>query len=323
MTWVIPNSFLKAWRKIKDANEFSEIQASLLKQTEGIKRGTIGAFVIQVETKTQRIRYIKNEKLEEIEGVEFAPSEQARIVLETLIHEGYLKRKMKKSIFGFRKEHVEQLQNSHPAIFAKSGEYKDMIYLDIKGFYFNTYRRSLIVTYQRGRYLGIGEPIPRWAEEFLKDRKTTRNVLYGLMRISRRTEIRNGQIQIKYAINKFFNPQLCALIYDMGQAIAKVFVEKFQAVYFNIDGAILPRRNIQKALEFLQELGYKGEIRYSGERCIVKGVGNYGFFEGNILKACSKPFRAQRNPNNYSNLYLSDEEASFILSRWKRIKTHK
>jgi len=256
-----------------------------------------------------------------VKGEKLAVSETAKAILYTLAKGGYFGRKKKSGVFYYRKHHLDILENhSMPAIYCRSGQYYNMVYIDIKSFYFSIYERFIDAEYERGRYLGYGKGLPKEFSAELRNDKQLRNTLFGIMRTRRLTEWRKGQgLRCVKTNNEYLNPQLCILTYDISQAIAKVMVEEFGAVYYYIDGIILPFENEPKAIEFLNSIGLKAERRTGGSICVVKSTGCYAFYDeyGEMVYSTKHYERREMKESGTisSNLYLSDEDANFLLRR--------
>jgi len=318
----LPESFFKFRRLIVDEKEFlTEQQRVIENKREDAIRGTLGSYVFTLRTKTQDLRFIREDATRIVKGEKLAVSETAKAILYTLAKGDYFGRKKKSGVFYYRKHHLDILENhSMPAIYTKTGEFKDMVYLDIKAFYFTIYSRFIDAEYERGRYLAFGKGLPREFAVELKQDKQLRNTLFGIMRTRRLTEWRRGQgLRCVKTNNEYLNPQLCVLTYDISQAIAKVMVEEFGAVYYYIDGIILPMQNEIKAIQFLESLGFRVERRTGGSICVVKSTGCYAFYDeyGEMVYSTKHYERREmKEPGTISsNLYLSDEETKFLLSR--------
>ena len=320
MKLLFPDSITKAWREIVDEEEFIQINNRIVNnEIKGLKRATLGSYVITVETRYNRKRYINHDATMEYEGKLYAYSEIAKAILWTLREIGYIRKRKKNILFGFTKEHMEILEESIPAIYAKAGEYRGMVYLDIKAFYFTIYRRFLQCDYRRGKVLGVGDPLPEEVSEYLQNNKRLRNVLFGIMRNRKISVWTQGTIKIVNAGSIYFNPQLAILTYDISQAIAKWLIEECQAVYYYVDGFIIPEKYEDKAKKFLSELGFRVEEKARGEYCIVKSAGCYAFLnEYGEFTYETRHFTRRERYTSTSNLYLSDEEQAFLLDRLRR-----
>jgi len=318
----LPENFFNFRRLLVSEKEFIRVQQEVLegKKKDAI-RGTLGSYVFTLKTRTQDIRYIREDATREVRGEKLAVSEVAKSILYTLAKNNYFGKKRKSGYFYYRKHHLDILENhSLPAIYCRTGQYHDMVYLDIKAFYFTIYSRFIDCEYERGRFLGYGKGLPKDFIAELQGDKQLRNTIFGIMRTRRLTEWRKGQgLRCIKTNNEYLNPQLCILTYDISQAIARVMIEEFGAVYYYIDGIILPLENELKAIQFLEQLGFKVERRTGGSICVVKSTGCYAFYDmhGELVYATKHYERrkAKEEGTISSNLYLSPEETKFLLSR--------
>jgi len=318
MEIIIPERFFNYRRRLVGREEFNGIKEKMIKGEADFVRATMGAYVITARTRTQDYRFIREDKTVEYKGMTLAYSEICKAILETWEAEKK-GRKRKKGAFRFWKEDVETLKENRPAMYAKAGIYDDMMYVDIKGFYFNIYRRLLDARYRRNKYLGVGWPLREDIVEWLKEKKAVRNTLFGIMRTTKKTEYVKGHLHIKHAHNRFFNPQLANLIYDISQAIALLAIEWWGAVYFNTDGMIVRASKFREIKDTMEDLGFKIDIRYVGEQVEVRGIGNYGFFVDGELVAGSKPFLTRESWKDLNNIRIDTRTADWLLMSWKKL----
>jgi len=315
-TLVIPNGILEAWRIYLPYTEWTKKYKEIIKNQTGIKTATLGRFVITLVSQYNVKKYIVEERTEEVAGHKLAYSEIARSILYTLEEEGILKRKRKKGIFAFKAEDYRQMKNNYPALFAKAGKYADMVYVDIRAFYFNIYRRTFVVEYQAGRRFHVVRELPAWAQEYLKERKKVRNVLFGIMATRIGKQIRNGKLIAGYTVNKYLNPQLVNLAWDTGHAIAYKAIQEFGAVYYHTDGAIIPAGKYEKFKEFIESMGFEISIKVAGD-VEIKGIGVYKFqTEDGEIK--TKNWADRMRYKEFSNI-RGDEYADWLIKCWKVI----
>jgi len=276
-------------------------------------------FVLGVYSATElkKEKLIRAETLIKVEEVEepLTRSEIAKAILGTLPER-------KRYIFPFSAKDFELMRNNFAGQYARLGVYKGRwIYIDIKSFYFTVYARFLGVEYRRGYRFGIKKHLKLSKEQidFLKADKLLRNTLFGIMRNHTRTVVEKGKVVIQQSHNKFLNPQLANLIYDISKAIMFKAITEFGAVYWNTDGGIIPAENREKFLEFLESLGLKGNVKAEWkEGVVIKGIGVYGGLselEPRTLHFERVKFDSAKAGEIRTNLDLDIDEVEFLLRK--------
>jgi len=278
-------------------------------------------FVLGVYSATE----LKKEKLIKLDATitlekinePLTRSEIAKAILETLPER-------KRYIFPFSKKDFELMRNNFAGQYARIGRYQgEYAYVDIKSFYFTVYSKFLGVEYRRGKRFGVRKhlKLEKQQIEFLAKDKLLRNTLFGIVRNSTRTVIKQGKAIIQQTHNKFLNPMLANLTYDLSKAIMYKAVTEYGAIYFNTDGALLPLNKAQAFRDFLSNLGFRTEIKAVWhEGVIIKGIGIYGGFSP--IEPQTLHFERIKYPKNKegeirTNIDLDDEEVNFLLKRYQ------
>ncbi|MEM4863427.1 MAG: hypothetical protein QW706_09670 [Candidatus Nezhaarchaeales archaeon] len=195
-------------------------------------------------------------------------------------------------------------------LYAKCGEYKNMAYVDITDAYYTIYRKYFSVQYRRLSYLSAPLEIPE-----LNVSKRVKRSIYGVMRANSllRYVRRKDELEFihKRVYSATFNPDLVNLINDTLHVVAYRAVKEFGAVYFNTDGAIVPVSQVGSYLEYLENLGFKARVKFTGHDVEVRGVGAYRF--DNLE---SGTYRRMVRAVDFSNLLSED----IVLWLEKRIR---
>lgn len=200
-------------------------------------------------------------------------------------------------------------------LYALSGEYEGgWSYVDISDAYFSIYKRFLNCKYKRMHYLSDEITL-----NFPDISKRVKRAIFGLMRGGsiRRYRREDSRLTFQFinVYQPYNNPNLVNLTYDILQAIAVECVKRYNAIYFNTDGAIIPSDRVDDYQAFLKELGFESKIKAGGRKVIVKAVGVYNFDnEYKTLNFDRVGFRS------HSNL-ITQDEAKWILTMWmKKVK---
>ncbi|MFN7112591.1 MAG: hypothetical protein ACK4M2_13220, partial [Brevundimonas sp.] len=165
--------------------------------------------------------------------------------------------------------------------YARNGKYAGCwAYVDIKSFYYSIYKRFLLVQYKRNLFLSdaIKDVSDFFDETSMSKRE--RVSLFGIMRSTEKTTYRKNKGKVildrKRVYHNLLNVDLCLLTYDLSKAICYHAVRDFDAVYYNVDGAIIPCEKIEEFAEFLKALGFECSVKdINYNDCIIKGVGVY------------------------------------------------
>jgi len=298
---------------LPDEEAFKNAIKTWKKQKPFFVLGTFSATELKREKIIRLDTTITLEKITE----PLTRSEVAKAILETLPQR-------KRYIFPFSKKDFEAMRQNFAGQYARIGKYAgEYAYVDIKSFYFTVYSRFLGAEYRKGRRFGVRKHLrlEKQQIEFLAKDKLLRNTIFGIMRNSTRTIIKQGKVIIQQTHNKFLNPMLANLIYDLSKAIMYKAITEFNAIYYNTDGAILPADKVQAFRQFINELGFRTEVKAQWqEGVIVKGIGVYGGFsplEPQTLHFERIKYPESREGEVKTNIDLDDDEIEFLLKRYQ------
>lgn len=211
---------------------------------------------------TMRQRYILKASLIKDPGLDFVmtPTDAAR---------SYLDYKFPKQLRATRAQIEHWQPRRHQPMLAFPGQYRDMIYLDLKSAYWSIlqvvgwdceYFPSMIV---RGGDVS-DFPYPK--------NKIARNSLVSLGLPSPTFVYQGGSIK-EMQSKKRINLGLWSLVQDILAAIAGEMWDE-GAVYVNTDGYILPASKERIAIERIAQWGLLAEVKHRGNARIY-GVGVY------------------------------------------------
>ena len=298
---------------MQNEEEFKKAVKVWKKQKPFFVLGTFSATELKREKLVRLDTTITLEKITE----PLTRSEVAKAILETLPQR-------KRYIFPFSKKDFEAMKNNFAGQYARIGKYQgEYAYVDIKSFYFAVYSKFLGVEYRRGKRFGVRKhlKLEKQQIEFLAKDKLLRNTLFGIVRNSTRTIIKQGKAIIQQTHNKFLNPMLANLIYDLSKAIMYKAITEFNAIYYNTDGAILPADKVQAFRQFLSELGFRTEVKAVWhEGVVIKGIGVYGGLsqlEPQTLHFERIKYPESREGEVRTNIDLDDDEVEFLLKRYR------
>lgn len=275
------------------------------------RRFILGSYSA-TELKKEKLLRLENTLFLEEFNASFSFTEIGKAILSTLPDR-------KRYIFPFSAKDFEIMKDNFAGYYAKTGKQDGCwIYADIKAFYFTIYSTFLGVEYRRGARFGIKKHLRLTKEQinFLRENKKLRNTIFGIMRNTTRNLFDGTKFILQKAHNKFLNPQLANLIYDLSKAIAYKSVVEFGGIYYNTDGAIIPCENFERFKQFLSHLGLRVEIKAKWERgVIIKGVGIYGGTLEEDVKTLHFDRVALKENQLRTNIDLDDTEVEFILHR--------
>jgi len=240
-----------------------EIITDLNEVKKYLKKGKLGSTKISDEKLKKRFLYEGTIETD-YNGYYLTFTEYAKVILYELLDKYQIKR--------FR--NLRQDKRTDAGYYAKAGEYYgDYVYVDIKSCHYTILKRYFYVQYKPLLYLS--DPFPIEIPHTLS--KRVKRSLYGIManwaimKYTRKdTDL---EIRIVKAYHPLLNIDLTNLITDITKAICWYAVNEFGAIYYNIDGAIIPRKNLERYGDFLRSLGFEYGIKAEGEVAVVKSVG--------------------------------------------------
>ena len=198
------------------------------------------------------------------------------------------------------------LDVSHPLYCQPTERIEELIYLDIKGAYFNIYRRMPFdIKFQGLRVYGGELYFKNFLPPDWGDFKIARNAMIGIMRSKISSRVKDGKIKVSGNRNIYLAPCHWGFIAHLLHTIAHKAIS-LGALYWNIDGAIF--RSADDAIRFgnwLNDLGFESAIKAHGMGQIFS-IGNYQV--GTSRGGCVNP-----RPAPYTNLI---EPSPYVLQRW-------
>ena len=165
------------------------------------------------------------------------------------------------------------LEKTRAPMYAESAYLPDAVYMDISSAYQSVY--SVLgwgVDYVRGKYLAGGRDALIYPYKNLKIGRSL--VITGAKPRSRIVMVKNGAPKVYEMFNPFSNPSLVSATLDVLSSIARFAVSLFGAIYYNVDGAIIPRENAPMYREFITSLGMTCKTKGEGA-AFVDNVTNW------------------------------------------------
>lgn len=194
----------------------------------------------------------------------------------------------------------------HPLYCNPNGRIQDLIYIDIKGAYYNIYRRMPFDIQFQGLRVYGGEV---WFADFLPsdwgDYKIARNTMIGVMRSKISSRVKDGKIKISGNRNNYLAPCHWGFIAHLLHTIAHKAIS-LGALYWNVDGAIFG--DVDNALvfsDYLANIGFQSDIK-------GRGLGRV-FSIGNYKVGSLRGGRVNPREHAYNNLI---EPSPYVLQRW-------
>lgn len=160
-----------------------------------------------------------------------------------------------------------EIRHQHqPPIICKPGEYRDMVYLDLKGAFWQIIRAvGWDVNYNPGKYLAKGADMTDFP---YPDNKLARNCLVS---IGLPTPLRfwDGQkLGFRTRNSRFVNLIAWRLVQDVLNGVA-LDMQSVGCVYTYTDCYIVPRSKLESAFEILDRWQLIADVRHDGDVKIV------------------------------------------------------
>jgi hypothetical protein len=273
------------------------------------RRGIVGTTKITDFVEKERIIY-RSSVVSFEGGVDITFSEKAKVLLLELAEEFGIKR--------FRNLNSNNtLIGNYAGFYAKTGKYHGCYaYVDIKSFYYNIYKRFILLQYRRGHFLSdaVKDVFHFFQERESQISKKEKVSMFGIMRSTERTSYKTqkGKVVLdrKRTYHNLLNTDLALLTYDLSRMICYFAIRNFDAVYYNVDGAILPCCKTEDFRNFLFSLGFDCSIKDINQSgCIIKGVGIY-----KVEKATLNYPHVQLTENKITtNISIRDEDKDFYF----------
>lgn len=204
-----------------------------------------------------------------------------------------------------KKSELRGLDKSRAPMYASPAIIEDAVYIDIASAYESIY--SIIgwdVDYVRGSYFAGGRDGLIYPYPQLKIGRSY--VISGAYPRSRIIQVWGRSPHVRETLNPLSNPSLVASTLDVLAAIARFAVSIFGGVYYNVDGAIMPRDYAPLYTDFLRSLGLTAKIKYQG-RAWISNLTNWSIGERVVRLG---------NDGNIQGgdwIRVTDDEASWVL----------
>jgi hypothetical protein len=243
--------------------DFTEIRPLLLSGKAGASKYTDDALKTRF--------YLFDAIEEQIDNIDIIYSEKAKIILYSVF-----------DLFNIKKfRNIKNEQIRIQAMYSKPGVYTNYAYVDIKDNHFTIIKRFLLSQYKINTYLSKTDKDITEYLSSLNISKRVKRSIYGIMRSNNIMLYKRAENELVYSYKKayhqFYNSDVCNLISDISHAIAIEVINNYKAVYYNTDGMIVPKENVEKVISFLNELGFEAKIKREGYLTEVKTIGCYKF----------------------------------------------
>lgn len=216
-----------------------------------------------------------------------------------------------------RRASKRQVESIHlprsQAMYCVRGKLERAVYLDVRAAYFSIMQIvGCTPDYFPGRFLGAGDPPSDFP---CPDHKIARNCLVSVGTSNTMQTWTGYGLDLKKSWNSVYNMGLWALVQDVLHGVAADLIEKAGAIYFNVDGAIIPEVALNTGIDILRAWGLEGKVKHKG-RAEVFGIGRYkvGRFRTRHMPALATgDFKAINNYCNRAelrrNMYILSKRA--------------
>lgn len=168
-------------------------------------------------------------------------------------------------------------QTTRPPMFVKPAILPDAVYIDLRAAYPSIYKNiGWGSDYARGKYWGVSDCLvypynPEW--------KAGRSfVVTGARHVQFGRYVKDGAIVTKPYKSPFSNPPLVAGVYDVLSTVARFAQYAARAIYWNVDGGIIPFKALEMVKAFALSIGLDAREKYRGDAIVLNGgywkVGN-------------------------------------------------
>lgn len=203
---------------------------------------------------------------------------------------------------------------SRPPLFVRPSIMEDAVYIDLKCAFPSIYKSiGWNTDYIRGQYWGVGDPL---IYPFPMEWKAGRSyVVTGARHIQHGRYISKGIVKTKPYLSQFSNPPLVAGVYDVLGCIARFAEYAMQGLYWNVDGGIMPLKALDIFIPFVESLGLKAAIKYTGRAVVLSsGYWSIGSHETKRMEA-GKSSRIHKG----DYIGIDKEQAEWIYKNFKKI----
>ena len=124
-----------------------------------------------------------------------------------------------------------------------------------------------------------------------------------------------GKIETKPFISAYSNPPLVSGVYDVLCAIARFATYALHAIYWNVDGGIIPAEGIELFTAFVESMGLQARAKYTGQAIVMTG----GYWK--VGKHETVNYKANKNSRIIGGDYnpLDVAMSEWVVKRFQRI----
>ena len=213
-----------------------------------------------------------------------------------------------------RREEFWSYLQARPPMTVKPCTLKDAVYIDIASAYPSIYKWiGWGSDYVRGKYWGVHDRIEY---PFTMSWKVGRSfIVTGARHIQFGRHIHRGKVVTKPFISVYSNPPLVAGVYDVLCAVGRFATYATRAVYWNIDGGIMPAKAVPMFTAFCESIGLQARIKHQGDALIM--TGGYWKIGGHE----TRNFQAGKKSNIIGGDYnpLDIPSAEWVVTHFKKL----
>jgi len=229
---------------------------------------------------------------------------------QQVITRGWLNDTVKKRIA--KTAEVRGVDFARAPMYAESAILPDAEYIDIQSAYHSIYSAlGWGVDYVRHAYMAGGSDRLVYPFQNLKVGRSL--VISGSLPRSRIIRVKDHKPVVQKLFNPMSNPSLVAGTLDVLSAIARFAVSAFGAIYYNVDGAIVPRDTAKLYKEFLSSLGLGYGSKGDG-RAWVSNLTNWSLGE----KVVRRGSEGKLGTGDW--IPLPDSSAEWVLERFIEVQ---
>lgn len=287
--------------KIKDGQHGKKVNIiDVMPKAEELPDGTtVGYYSVSLPTGEKYIPY------------QYAKTHEGMTDTETSFTRQWLRTKGKRII---RRAEYLHYRSTRTPLYVRPSILDDAVYVDIVSAFPSIYKfLGWKTDYIRGRYWGVDKPMPY---PFPMSWKAGRSfVVSGARHLQYGRYVNKGKIEVKPYISALSNPPLVAGVYDVLSMVARFSQYALNAVYWNVDGGIIPAMGAEILIPFLQSIGLEARIKYDGKATVLSsGYWKIGGHE---------TVRYQQNKPGYAHagdfIPMTKEDAEWVYKNFQRI----
>jgi len=195
-------------------------------------------------------------------------------------------------------------------LYAKTGRYDDMVYIDITSAYWSIMKIvGWDVDYHPNRWLGVSSSVSDFP---YPDDKLARNCLASVGLMGNVRMWTGEKLVWRKAWNPMVNMMLWSLLQDTLHGIGSEMIARCGAVYVHTDGYIVPKVETDRAFDIISSWGLSASIRFDGN-AIVRGAGDYDIGWRKSRRMRPTKMRDHDSMNPVSPEWLKDKLFRFSL----------